>query len=483
MAQAERSNTHFPHPEWNKGDKGAGWSIVDDGGADQSAWVDAQSKRIKVPLSGPCPLCYKRHSAAIRNHEQAHIRFTFDRLGRWPALPKGLRNIYWQVAEDIRIDKVIAMSGVNQDPVLCEYEAPKWEGTLKQMDDKHRILWHVASGEPDVQFSRQCIERTYNAQLHSIDPAQTFRIRDQAVEIMERTTAHSKLTFANPDGSTSERYVSYPRLKNTYDTAWWLQNLLESLGVEEPLVLENEDEKGEFDTDPNDPDNYDPNRERPPAEDDLDEGDPAKENPNQYSDTSGWMPLVIEEVPLVRSIPGRLIQGWALTDEGTNMRAAHRWMTDKKIFGVKRRYPGGTVLIDCSGSMSLSQQQVFEWMMQVPGVTVACYAEGSDGYNGILRICARNGKVCEQKMLGAPGTYNGVDGPALAWLGKQPAPRVWISDGFVNGKGGTTSEEMYFDRDMLVARHRINWVNTTVIEDGYEAVGKEVVKVLLRPQR
>lgn len=476
-----QSNTLFPWPEWNQGDKGAGWKVIDNGGQDQSAWVDAQSKRIQVPLTGPCPLCFKRHTAAVRNHEQAHIRFTFDRLGRWPALPKGLRNIYWQVAEDIRIDKVIAMSGVNQAPVLCEYEAPKWEGTLKGMDDKHRILWHCAAGEPDVKFSKECIRKSYNAQIHSIDPDQTFRIRAQAVAMMDRATAGTFMKMAQPDGTTRDAFLSFPRLKATYDTAWWLQNLLESLGVEEPVKLENDDEKGEFDTDPNDPDNYDPNAESPDAEQGLDgDGDPADENPNPYGNTEGWMPMVIEEVPLVRGIPGRLVQSWAASDEGTFMKSAHRWMTDQKIFAVKRRYPGGTVLIDCSGSMSLSQEQVYEWMMQVPGVQVACYASGDDGYSGVLRIIARNGKVCEKKMVGAPGGLNGVDGPALAWLGRQAAPRVWVSDGWVNGAGGNTSDALYFDRDMLVSRGRVTWVDPHVVE--WKNVGKEVIKALLRPR-
>lgn len=476
--------THFPHPEWNPGNKGAGWEVLDSGGHTESAWVDAQSKKIQVPLSGICPLCYQRHAAGIRNHEQAHIRFTFDRLGRWPALPKGLRNIYWQVAEDVRIDKVIRMSQVDQPAIICEYEAPKWEGTLTQMDDKHRILWHVAAGDADEPFSLECIRKSYNSQLHSIDPDQTSRIREQAVALMENKAASQHVKMLQPDGTVTSRYVSYPKLQATYAVAWWLQNLLESLGVEEPVKLDNDDEKGEFDIDPNDPDNYDPNREGPDAEagddDTDDDGDPAEENPNPYGNTGGWGEMIIEQVPLVRSVPGRLTQSWALSDEGTNMKAAHRWMTDQKIFGVKRRYPGGTVLIDCSGSMSLSQQQVFDWMMAVPGVTVACYASG-DSHTGVLRIIARNGKVCEREHVGAPGGFNLIDGPALAWLGRQLAPRIWVSDGWVNGVGGNTSDALYFDRDMLVTRGKVSWIDPHIVD--WDNVGKEVVKALLRPRR
>ena len=40
------------------------------------------------------------------------------------------------------------------------------------------------------------------------------------------------------------------------------------------------------------------------------------------------------------------------------------------------------------------------------------------------------------------GNGNIVDGPALDWLGKQPGPRVWVSDGFVTGVNDTTSVDL-----------------------------------------
>jgi len=38
-------------------------------------------------------------------------------------------------------------------------------------------------------------------------------------------------------------------------------------------------------------------------------------------------------------------------------------------------------------------------------------------------------------LRGRHGSGNVVDGPALAWLARQPRPRIWFCDGAVTGIG------------------------------------------------
>jgi hypothetical protein len=86
--------------------------------------------------------------------------------------------------------------------------------------------------------------------------------------------------------------------------------------------------------------------------------------------------------------------------------------------------PGGTILIDASGSMG-SFDVIKQWAEKAPFGTIAYYA--GDGGRGWLWIYARDGRraaeVAEPEHRG-----NTVDGPALTWLMTQPAPRTFVTD-------------------------------------------------------
>lgn len=108
------------------------------------------------------------------------------------------------------------------------------------------------------------------------------------------------------------------------------------------------------------------------------------------------------------------------------------WATKRK----KKTPSPGSILVDCSGSMELSVENVALLVEKMPAATVAAYAgiQGSE-HSGRLVVLARDGRVCgvEDSHLAAFGSGNIIDGPALEWLGHQVTPRVWISDGIVTG--------------------------------------------------
>jgi hypothetical protein len=65
---------------------------------------------------------------------------------------------------------------------------------------------------------------------------------------------------------------------------------------------------------------------------------------------------------------------------------------------------------------------------------IAAYGGGHD--SGVLRVLARDGRrVDDAGLASIGGGRNVVDGPALEWLARQPAPRFWVSDGQVTGIG------------------------------------------------
>jgi hypothetical protein len=134
-------------------------------------------------------------------------------------------------------------------------------------------------------------------------------------------------------------------------------------------------------------------------------------------------------------------------DYGVNPKYMNRWCVDKKVFKQKQRVYGGTILIDASGSMSFSGEDILEIMQMLPAVTIAMYNDrGQDWETGSLRIIGQNGKRVNQDYLDRwTGGGNLVDGPALAWLAKQPPKRIWVSDMYVFGLHNSNSNNLLKD--------------------------------------
>lgn len=145
------------------------------------------------------------------------------------------------------------------------------------------------------------------------------------------------------------------------------------------------------------------------------------------------MRLAEPDLPIVLSVPGkRRPDGYRALREGAIVRGASRWFSDRRIFRGRTRRGGGTVLIDTSSSMRLTAADVERIMKGAPAATLVAIYSGRHG-EGELRIVARDGRRASAEQLTPFGPGNLIDLPALEWLAKQPAPRVWLSDGRVTG--------------------------------------------------
>ena len=123
------------------------------------------------------------------------------------------------------------------------------------------------------------------------------------------------------------------------------------------------------------------------------------------------------------------------------MRYPLRWVVDGAIFRRRARRRSGTLLIDSSGSMSLDAAALDALLRATPpGTRVAVYSGSED--RGTLRIVAQGARRAAAEHLRTPGRGNIVDLPALEWLARQPAPRVWVTDGGVTGIGDRPSSEL-----------------------------------------
>jgi hypothetical protein len=150
--------------------------------------------------------------------------------------------------------------------------------------------------------------------------------------------------------------------------------------------------------------------------------------------------------------------GFRAEDTGTYLRGPHRLLTDARVFAIKRRHKGASVLVDYSGSMNLKETEVERILANAPATVIAVYSADRD--KGILRILARDGKRVTGDWVKRPsGSCNVIDGPALDWLARQPEPRFWLSDGLVTGVGDAsgTGNAQYAQtvcQDSRVTRYR-----------------------------
>ena len=136
---------------------------------------------------------------------------------------------------------------------------------------------------------------------------------------------------------------------------------------------------------------------------------------------------------------------------------------DGKAWSVKLRRETGSILIDVSGSMHLEPSQVGRLLENAPLSTVASYS--SDGNRtGELHILAQNGRYTSDPQHAGSG--NGVDGPALDWLARQPAPRVWICDGVVTGVGDATHPTLA--QECMTTCVRSNIMRVESVEEYFE---------------
>ena len=199
--------------------------------------------------------------------------------------------------------------------------------------------------------------------------------------------------------------------------------------------------------------------------DKVEEGEP-KVHPKPRDLHGKWEPLVVAKPELGVNHTGKLGRRVIAADSGREPRYINRIVTDpeRRIFSRKTRALGGVVVIDCSGSMRLSEDDLDRLLKASSGATVLCY---SGGYNRPDKpnvwVVARKGRMM-RKLPEFPGD-NAVDGPAIVYAaslrdnGGQPL--IWVSDGYVTGiNTGTGDEGLQKDMDYIKRRHRVIQVET-----------------------
>jgi len=158
-----------------------------------------------------------------------------------------------------------------------------------------------------------------------------------------------------------------------------------------------------------------------------------------------WGQLKLERLPMPNHSKGNLGKKKIASNVGMRPRRMHRYMTDPqmRIFDRTVRGSGGVVILDASGSMSFTHEQLMRILENAPGATVAMYTDKADNGTNCW-IVADRGRLVNQ--LPEVGCGNGVDFPAIEWGYKQKqtsnSPMIWVTDGGVCGPNQGFSDSL-----------------------------------------
>ena len=181
----------------------------------------------------------------------------------------------------------------------------------------------------------------------------------------------------------------------------------------------------------------------------------------QVAEGGGWYPLYVSKPDLPLNHTGKLGRRTIYTDSGASPKNISRYYTDpeRRIFTRKTRSLGAVVVMDCSGSMSLSEQDLMQLMANTAGATVLCYSTGNraDEDNPNAWIVARKNRQV-RRLPNFPGG-NGCDAPALRYAltlrdtSKQPI--VWVTDYGVTGLNDSSTDALVNECKAIVKRNGI----------------------------
>lgn len=458
----------YPYPEIVTGEK---WEVVGTINNSPDGSTDNLNRQMTVPLDRECTECGINHSRMIRRHELGHAKWSPKTMGK---LKPGVRAEAVHVLEEVRVNHLLyenklALSEPSKCLDVIEQETMKlvYESGIAEI-----ILMGLASRwkVPEIDTNRRYVSYKYNDEwivmqacfnmIRNDDTVTDYR--KQQIIYAERIITRFFQSITNHGyGQT----ISYRKVQKYAEPLSAILDMFRDAPTQDEV--------------------YKP-KPKPNTAPGMDESEGEAQESNElgggsleqrtrddlaellYRSTQGtgrWGEMFTHQPPLSVNLQSRLKNGrsYRPADFGYNPKYINRYCIDKKIFKQKMTALGGTILIDASGSMSFNGEDILEVMQQLPAVTIAMY--NGTGDTGDLRIIAKNGKRVTEKYLDNHSGYgNVVDGPALEWLGTQPARRIWVSDMHVFGAHGDTAGfNLMADVNKIVRKYNI--INLKNIEE------------------
>jgi len=437
--RARPAPPQYPVPEALDG---AQWDIS------KSSTLSGATNPLRRSMTVPVSL--RMQAKRTRDHEMAHAKWSPDRV---PEI-EGIDVRTTQVCEDVRMHTRLRRTGITSPdtPQMDERDAELLKQTLIDPDTKvsglvelgQGLVANVGTGDHQSltkAFKEAATECEEDGRYTRAKRINELLIPPRIVKkVMERSAAKAGRSLL-------------PQFPDTIAAAEAVQPIFECL-----KDVKDKRDGGEPGDEPGEGGEGD--GEKGDGEGELEDADGDTTMGEEIEDDGGfargreedvpWGKMTIEEPPLVVSHPGR----WKTIkrrarDSGVIPVAMHRLPVDQRVFSGKARSKGHpTVLIDCSGSMGFSVANIKEMAEMFPFAKVAVY--GGSARTGLLRIIVdKCRRAQDHEIMKRPGGLNVIDGPALVWLSKQPAPRLWVSDGFVTGIGDGVCAKLVTEAAMI----------------------------------
>ena len=390
----------------------------------QTAFVNLQDKHMVVPTIG------MSQAEEKRLHEMGHVRFSFDKP--IPDEYKGKVEFdSVQVVEDCRINSALARGKM---PIpLSREDILLWRKFTKSEEATSRKvarLFVALSGRTSTSSVSSKYKDEIRKDCQEIVGESEFRLLEKMVSEVKhlgRTTwEQSRGTMARTYERDKKYYqgqiYSYARLIDSLFGAdktgdEQIENALKEL-------LENT-------------------------------GETTLSRMNNW----GEMEVVRHPMP-IRSRGSLMLSDRTPTDMGLDMRYPHRAITDQMVFSRKKKTLGINILVDCSGSMGLSSEEIEKVLLLAPASLVATY-NGESNYGKVNIIADKGRMVTKDVIRSKVHKYNGnvIDGPALEWLGEQHGPKIWVSDGYVTGIADDSAANLSAEAVAICRKHKILKIN------------------------
>tara|TARA_B100000029_G_scaffold401515_2_gene400688 strand:+ start:649 stop:2160 length:1512 start_codon:yes stop_codon:yes gene_type:complete len=466
------SSPNAPFPEIVSGK--AGWNIFEDADRPRTSNL---SKEMHVPLDNECEDCGINHSKMIRRHELGHVKWSPQTIGK---LSEDEDSFSVEICEEVRINYLLSRKNIPIDRiVMCEHKFMKTHNTaiykfseyelicylMSQMwyipeDDENRYIWH--------RFANNREYESFINLFHEIcDTNELTGYRKSQINFAIKTAKSLYERICTSRGSY-QMSVSYRKVRNA---AKILHKLREDFNekptdeqVYESIRKAKEAERLKSVSNRRPGNDVEGEGESEGSGESIEEvllqtkqqlhgmtqGADMNYKPDINDMTGRWGKMDIYTPELNVNLQGKIKGGreYRPMDYGVNPKYMNRWCIDKKVFKQRQRVYGGTILIDASGSMSFTGDDILQIMQMLPAVKIAMYnsSNNKEHYSydtGSLRIIGDKGKRVKQDYLDKwSGGGNLVDGPALRWLSKQAPKRIWVSDMYVFGKDNTSSANL-----------------------------------------
>jgi len=410
-------------PEWlTRGDNAPqSWNVTEGQPVRGDAWTNITECEMRVPFGND------EISRLVRAHEMTHAKVSPKVIDSRVATLYGTSMDMAIPAEELRVNMLAQMAGFDMNELRDGSEVQSGEITGKNNDWNGAVkhLLACANTKAGNDFVRG-VGKSNNEMMLALREVHKA-IKKEWKRLVKQAGGRSPKRAMERIGSTSPRNATVPtiidskgRLSDTEtEDVQYPQGYGYALEIAKftQRFLRHE---GDAETDA----------------DDLPTADEIKGDA-KGGDHGSWARPIVKRLPLPRTSDGIIGRKRVASQIGRNPRHLSRLLTDpeKRVFDRKVRGKGGIVLIDQSGSMGLSDSDLWGLLEAAPGAVIIGYSHrpGSTGVPNIW-VMAERGKVIDRDALPSGNGGNGVDGPALDFAQKQRKsgePFIWVCDGIV----------------------------------------------------